>query len=88
MPFKIGLADAKLIFKRAYGLARCTWRGLEHSWTYAWSLVAAYNLAGVTILATKSTLRPSARRVSQRAALHQLSACPKTTSKNEGSTTM
>ena len=31
--------------KRAYGLARCTWRGLAHFKAYVWSSVAAYNLA-------------------------------------------
>ena len=28
-----------------YGLARCTWRGLDHFKTYVWSSVVAYNLA-------------------------------------------
>jgi len=31
--------------KRAYGLARCTWRGLGHFRAYVWSAVVAYNLA-------------------------------------------
>jgi IS5 family transposase len=31
--------------KRAYGLARSTWRGLEHFKAYVWSSVVAYNLA-------------------------------------------
>ncbi|SEP27097.1 transposase, IS5 family, partial [Rhizobium tibeticum] len=31
--------------KRAYGLGRCTWRGLDHFKTYVWSSVVAYNLA-------------------------------------------
>ena len=30
--------------KRAYGLARCTWRGLDHFKAYVWSSVVAYNL--------------------------------------------
>ena len=30
--------------KRAYGLARCTWRGLDHFRAYVWSSVVAYNL--------------------------------------------
>ena len=30
--------------KRAYGLARCTWRGLDHFKTYIWSAVVAHNL--------------------------------------------
>ena len=31
--------------KRAYGLARCTWRGLGRFRAYVWSSVVAYNLA-------------------------------------------
>ena len=31
--------------KRAYGLARCTWKGLAHFKAYVWSSVVAYNLA-------------------------------------------
>ena len=31
--------------KRAYGLARCTWRGLDHFKAYVWSSVVAYNIA-------------------------------------------
>ena len=31
-------------FKRAYGGARCTWRGLDHFKTYIWSAVVAHNL--------------------------------------------
>jgi transposase, IS5 family len=31
--------------KRAYGLARCTWRGLDQFKAYVWSSVVAYNLA-------------------------------------------
>jgi transposase, IS5 family len=30
--------------KRAHGLARCTWRGLDHFKTYVWSAVVAHNL--------------------------------------------
>ena len=33
------------MFEAAYGLARCTWRGLGHFKTYVWSSVVAYNLA-------------------------------------------
>jgi IS5 family transposase len=36
--------------KRAYGLARCTWRGLGHFRAYVWSAVIAYNLALFTRL--------------------------------------
>jgi IS5 family transposase len=31
--------------KRAYGLARCSWRGLDQFKAYVWSSVVAYNLA-------------------------------------------
>jgi len=31
-------------FKRAYGGARCTWRGLDHFKAYIWSAVVAHNL--------------------------------------------
>ena len=31
--------------KRAYGLARCTWRGLVRFKACVWSSVVAYNLA-------------------------------------------
>ena len=31
--------------KRAYGLARCVWRGFDHFKAYVWSSVVAYNLA-------------------------------------------
>jgi len=30
--------------KRAYGLARCTWRGLDHFKTYIWPRCVAHNL--------------------------------------------
>jgi hypothetical protein len=31
--------------QRAFGLARCVWRGLDHFRAYVWSSVVAYNLA-------------------------------------------
>ena len=31
-------------FKRVYGAARCTWRGLDHFKAYIWSAVVAHNL--------------------------------------------
>ena len=34
-----------LVLNRAYGLARCVWRGLDHFRAYVWSSVVAYNLA-------------------------------------------
>src|SRR5207244_9292753 len=35
---------------RAYGLARCTWRGLDHFKTYIWSVVVTHNLVLVARL--------------------------------------
>ncbi|MGX9148327.1 ISNCY family transposase [Mesorhizobium sp. 128a] len=42
--FRAGIEAGKSCLKRAYGLARCTWRGLDHLKTYVWSSVVAYNL--------------------------------------------
>ncbi|MDL2410415.1 ISNCY family transposase [Rhizobium calliandrae] len=43
--FRAGIEAGISCLKRTYGLARCTWRGLEHFKTYVWSSVVAYNLA-------------------------------------------
>jgi transposase, IS5 family len=43
--FRAGIEADISCLKRAYGLARCTWRGLDHFKTYVWSSVVAYNLA-------------------------------------------
>ena len=43
--FRAGIEAGISCLKRAYGLARCTWRGLEHFKAYVWSSVVAYNLA-------------------------------------------
>lgn len=43
--FRAGIEAGISCLKRAYGLGRCTWRGLEHFKTYVWSSVVAYNLA-------------------------------------------
>lgn len=42
--FRAGIKAGISCLKRAYGLARCTWRGLDHFKTYVWSSVVAYNL--------------------------------------------
>jgi IS5 family transposase len=42
--FRAGIEAAISCFKRAYGAARCTWRGLEHFKAYIWSAVMAHNL--------------------------------------------
>jgi len=42
--FRAGIEAGISCLKRAYGLARCTWRGLDHFRTYIWSAVVAQNL--------------------------------------------
>jgi len=49
--FRAGIEAGISCLKRAYGLARCTWRGLDHFKAYVWSSVVAYNLALFTRLA-------------------------------------
>ena len=43
--FRAGIEADISCLKRAYGLARCTWRRLGHFKAYVWSGVVAYNLA-------------------------------------------
>lgn len=43
--FRAGIEAGISCLKRAYGLARCTWKGLQHFHAYVWSAVLAYNLA-------------------------------------------
>ena len=43
--FRAGIEAGISCLKRAYGLARCTWRGLDHFKAYVWSSVVAYNIA-------------------------------------------
>jgi transposase, IS5 family len=43
--FRAGIESDISCLKRAYGLARCVWRGLDHFTAYVWSSVVAYNLA-------------------------------------------
>ena len=42
--FRAGIEADISCFERAYVLARCTWRGLDHFRAYVWSSVVAYNL--------------------------------------------
>ena len=42
--FRAGIEAGISCFKRAYGGARCTWRGLDHFKAYLWSAVVAHNL--------------------------------------------
>jgi IS5 family transposase len=48
--FRAGIEAGISCLKRAYGLARCTWRGLDHFKTYVWSSVVAHNLVLFTRL--------------------------------------
>jgi IS5 family transposase len=43
--FRAGIEANISCAKRAFGWARCTWRGLAHFKAYVWSSVVAYNLA-------------------------------------------
>ena len=43
--FRAGIEANISCLKRAFGLGRCTWRGLAHFKSYVWSSVVAYNLA-------------------------------------------
>ncbi len=43
--FRAGIEAGISCLKRPYGLARCSWRGLDQFKTYAWSSAVAYNLA-------------------------------------------
>jgi len=43
--FRAGIEAGISCLKRAYGLSRCTWRGLDHFKSYVWSSVVAYNLS-------------------------------------------
>ncbi len=43
--FRAGIEAVISCGKRAYGLARCTWRGIDHFKAYVWSSVVAFNLA-------------------------------------------
>ena len=43
--FRAGVESDISCLKRAYGLARCIWRGLDHFRAYVWSSAVAYNLA-------------------------------------------
>jgi IS5 family transposase len=43
--FRAGIEAGISCLKRAYGLGRCTWKGLPHFKAYVWSSVVAHNLA-------------------------------------------
>ena len=48
--FRAGIEADISCLKRAYGLARCVWRGLDHVTAYVWSSAVADNLALFTRL--------------------------------------
>jgi len=50
--FRAGIEANISCLKRAFGLERCTWRGLAHFKAYVWSAVVAYNLVLLARLAT------------------------------------
>lgn len=43
--FRAGIEANISCLKRAFGRARCTWRGIDHFKAYLWSSVVADNLA-------------------------------------------
>ena len=43
--FRAGIEAGISVMKRAYGLGRCTWKGLQHFRAYVWSSVVAHNVA-------------------------------------------
>lgn len=43
--FRAGIEAGISCMKRAYGLSRCSWKGLAHFQAYVWSSVVAHNLA-------------------------------------------
>ena len=43
--FRAGIEAGISCLKRAYGLDRCSWKGLAHFRAYVWSAVVAHNLA-------------------------------------------
>jgi IS5 family transposase len=49
--FRAGIEANISCLKRAFGLDRCTWRGLAHFQSYVWSSVVAYNLTLLARLA-------------------------------------
>lgn len=49
--FRAGIEANISCLKRAFGLERCTWRGLAHFKAYVWSAVVAYNLTLLSRLA-------------------------------------
>lgn len=53
--FRAGIEAGISLMKRAYGLARCTWKGLAHFRAYVWSSVVAHNLIVLARIPLKPT---------------------------------
>src|SRR4051794_875428 len=68
--FRAGIEAGISCLKRAYGLARCTWRGLDHFKAYVWSSIVAYNLA----VCDQAEVPPS-RQQSSKLAVASLACC-------------
>ena len=65
--FRAGIEFDISCLKRAYGLACCIWRGLDHFRAYIWSSVVAYNLA------LFARLMPRVRQVTTQSSAHRVS---------------
>ena len=57
--FRAGIEYDISCLKRAFGLARCVWRGLDHFRAYVWSSVVAYNLALFARASSRPDFSPS-----------------------------
>jgi hypothetical protein len=57
--FRAGIESDISCLKRAYGLVRCLWRGLDHFTAYVWSSALAYNLALLAHLKPAMPPKPS-----------------------------
>lgn len=53
--FRAGVEAGISCLKRAYGLSRCTWKGLDHYKAYVWSAVVTHNLALFSRLVATAT---------------------------------
>lgn len=56
--FRAGIEGNISCLKRAYGLGRCTWKGIKHFTAFVWSSVVSYNL---TLMARLSSPAISSR---------------------------
>ena len=56
--FRAGLEAGISCLKRAYGLARCTWRGLPHFKAYVWVLCRRLQSRSLRTLKTRLISKP------------------------------